>query len=95
MIYLAAAEYSRDAVADGPVAGAALGVIGRNGARWTPLRERDGQLSRRKVEGIVLDAGGKSGWLLTDPDDPGQVAELCRVQLDGFSRQHAGSRPAR
>lgn len=84
MIYLAAAEYSRDAIADGPVAGAALGVIGRNGARWTSLRERDGQLSRRKVEGIVLDAGGKSGWLLTDPDDPAQPAELCRVDLRGF-----------
>jgi hypothetical protein len=83
VLYLAAAENSGDAIADGPVAGSAVGVIDANGARWTRLIEADGRPSLRKVEGLALDPGGLSGWLLTDPDDPEIPAELCRLQLSG------------
>ena len=80
IVYLAVAEDTPDAVADGPVAGAAVGILDGAGARWDVLAEPDGKPSRRKIEGVALDAGGR-GWLLTDPDDPARPAELCRVEL--------------
>ncbi|MFC7446724.1 DUF6929 family protein [Rhodococcus daqingensis] len=87
-VFLAAAEQTDDAVADGPVAGAAVGLI--DGAhdphtvRWTRLLESDGRPSLRKAEGIAVDDDLRGGWLITDPDDPRRAAELCRVELDGF-----------
>ncbi|MFD4180424.1 DUF6929 family protein [Rhodococcus sp. NPDC058514] len=87
-VFLAAAEQTDDAIADGPVAGAAVGLIeGANGplaVRWTRLLESDGRPSRRKVEGLAVDDDLRGGWLITDPDDPDRPAELCRVALDGF-----------
>ena len=84
ILYLAAAEDTRDGIADGVVAGASIGVIGGNHARWALLREADGAPSRRKVEGIALDQNRCTGYLLTDPDDAARPAELCRVTLKGF-----------
>lgn len=86
VLYLAVAEDTPDAVADGAIAGCAVGVIDPGqgagaAARWAPLLEADGTPSRRKVEGVALDPGGKSGWLLTDPDDPKLPAELCRFEF--------------
>jgi hypothetical protein len=81
IVYLAVAEDTPDGIADGPIAGAAVGVIEGMTARWNVLLEADGTPSRRKVEGVVLDDDG-GAWLLTDPDDPALPAELCRVQLD-------------
>jgi hypothetical protein len=78
--YLAVAEDTADGIADGAIHGAALGIIGANGARWDVINEADGSVSRRKFEGIALDASG-GGWLLTDPDDPKRPAELCRVEM--------------
>ncbi|HSW12265.1 MAG TPA: hypothetical protein VLI06_05450 [Solimonas sp.] len=83
MLYLAAAEYTADAVSDGPVSGAAIGVIAGERARWAALLDPDGTPSRRKVEGIAADADGRSGWLITDADDPLKAAELCRYELGG------------
>jgi hypothetical protein len=80
VIYLAVAEDTPDGIADGPIAGAAVGMLDAGGGRWNTLTEPDGSVSRRKVEGVALDAAG-GGWLLTDPDDAGQPAELCRVEL--------------
>jgi hypothetical protein len=82
--YLAVAEDTPDGIADGPIAGAAVGILEEGGARWAPLLEADGSASRRKVEGVALDPDGRAGWLLTDPDDPALPAELCRVELGGF-----------
>jgi hypothetical protein len=79
IVYLAVAEDTPDGIADGEIHGAGIGILGAGGARWDVLNEPDGSLSRRKVEGIALDAGG--AWLLTDPDDPKKPAELCRVEL--------------
>lgn len=86
-VFVAAAEQTDDAIADGPVAGAAIGLIeGAHGSvRWTRLLESDGRPSLRKVEGLALDDDLRGGWLITDPDDPHRAAELCRVELDGFN----------
>jgi hypothetical protein len=83
VLYLAVAEITEDAVTDGPVAGSAVGVLDETGARWTPLIDADGRPSLRKVEGLVLDRGGRSGWMVTDADDPNVPAELCRLKLTG------------
>jgi hypothetical protein len=84
IFYVAAAEHTPDPVSDGPVAGAALGVIDGDVVRWTPLLEGDGTLSRRKPEGLLLDASEREGWLVTDPDDAEEPAQLLRFRLDGL-----------
>ncbi len=78
--YLAVAEDTADGIADGAIHGAGVGLIAAGKARWDVLNEADGSPSKRKVEGIALDAAG-GGWLLTDPDDSKLPAELCRVEL--------------
>lgn len=83
LLYLAAAEHTADAVADGPVSGAAVGVVDGERARWATLLDPDGRPSLRKVEGIAAAADGRSGWLITDADDPLKAAELCRYELEG------------
>lgn len=80
IVYLAVAEDTPDGIADGPICGAGVGILASAGARWDVLTEPDGSPSRRKVEGIALDAAG-GGWLLTDPDDANKPAELCRVEM--------------
>ncbi len=84
MIYLAVAEDTPNAVDDGPIAGAAVGVLAGGQARFALLEEADGTLTTRKVEGIVIDRETRSTYLVTDPDDPERPAELCRVELEGF-----------
>ena len=81
VVYLAVAEDTPDGIADGPIAGAAVGIFDGATARWNLLLEPDGTPSRRKVEGVALDDAG-GAWLLTDPDDASRPAELCRVALD-------------
>jgi hypothetical protein len=80
VVYLAVAEDTPDGIADGAIHGAGVGILKDGSARWDVLNEADGSISRRKVEGVALDAAG-GGWLLTDPDDPKLPAELCRVEL--------------
>lgn len=79
-LYLAVAEDTPDGIADGPIAGAAVGILDGATARWNVLQEADGTPSRRKVEGVAPDDRG-GAWLLTDPDDAALPAELCRVEL--------------
>jgi hypothetical protein len=81
VVYLAVAEDTPDGIADGAIAGAALGVFDGRKARWNLVTEADGTPSKRKVEGMALDDAG-GGWLLTDPDDPAVPAELCKVQIE-------------
>ncbi len=86
--FVATAEDTADAVLDGPVAGSAIGVVedwpDHPAARWTPLLESRDRLWPHKVEGFVLDADLRGGWLLTDADDPRRPALLGRVELVGF-----------
>ena len=80
VVYLAVAEDTPDGIADGAIHGAGIGLISAGAARWDLINEADGSPSRRKFEGLALDATG-GAWLLTDPDDPKKSAELCRIEL--------------
>lgn len=81
VVFLAAAEDTPDAIADGAVVGAAAGVLDDEGVRTTPVREADGRPSVRKFEGLLVD--GKDAWAVTDPDDDAVPSELCRLDLRG------------
>lgn len=84
MVYLAVAEDTPNAVDDGPIAGAAIGIIYHGRARFALLEDPDGTPTKRKVEGVVIDRETGSTFVVTDPDDPERPAELCRVDLEGF-----------
>jgi hypothetical protein len=85
--FVAAAEDTVDAVADGAIAGSVLGVFGgaaqRRSGRWGVIRDANGTPLRHKVEGLALDDDARGAWLLSDADDPLRPAELCRVELVG------------
>jgi hypothetical protein len=87
--FLAVAEQADDAITDGPVAGSIIGLIEDHATsgrvRWTRLMAPDGQPSLCKPEGLVMDEDRRGAWILTDPDSAVVPAELCRVELGGFS----------
>lgn len=85
VMYLAAAEDTPDAVADGPVVGAAIGLLDGG---WALLLEPDGTPSVRKCEGLAPDPDLAHAWVITDPDDAARPAQLLRVALEG--PWHAG-----
>lgn len=86
LIYLAAAEDTPNAIDDGPVVGCALGVLDENGsskdARFTLIREADGSICTRKLEGLAI--GGGVALAVSDPDDENRAADLCTIVLSGF-----------
>ena len=88
-VFSATAEDAPDAIADGPVVGSVIGLLepdtGGGAARWTRLVDADDRPLAHKVEGIVVDADRKGGWLLTDSDDARVPSALLRVALDGFN----------
>lgn len=84
ILYLAVAEDTPNAIDDGPIVGAAVGVIEAGAARYALLEEPDGSPSLRKIEGVAIDAGSNRGFLVTDPDDPNCPAELCRFMIEGI-----------
>ncbi len=78
LLATAAAEASPDAVADGVVVGAALGVLTASEERWAVLTE-GGARFVGKPEGLALDRDVPGhGWLVLDADDPDKPADLCR-----------------
>lgn len=86
VLFLAAAEASPNAIDDGEVEGAALGVLDVAAApallTWAPLLERDGRLSKRKPEGVVLDPLRPGiAFVVVDMDDPQAPSELLEVEL--------------
>ena len=87
-VFIAAAEDAPDAIADGAVVGSVVGLIETDArgvtARWTRLVGADARASPCKVEGIVIDADSRGGWLLTDSDDERVPATLLRIELVGF-----------
>lgn len=84
LAFLAAAEDTDDPVLDGPVAGAAFGVLDGDSARWTPIVGLDGEPSAVKAEGLVVEPDLRGGWLVTDRDDPDLATQLCRLELTGL-----------
>lgn len=81
-LFSAAAEASPDAVADGPVAGSAIGWADTRGSRWAPLIGPDDRPLPIKLEGITLVEPGLV-WGVVDADDPDAPSELLHVRLDG------------
>jgi Family of unknown function (DUF6929) len=82
-LYLACAEDTPDAISDGPIVGAAVGIIRAGEGSFALLVEGDLAPTLRKCEGIALDADARGAFILTDPDDPARPAELCRVVFEG------------
>jgi len=83
MLYTAAAEDSPDAVRDGPVAGAALGVIAPGGsARYAEIVDADGARFAGKVEGLLM-RDARTGWIVIDRDEPATPSQLWEVELQG------------
>lgn len=83
LLYLAVAEETPNAIDDGKIVGSAIGVLEAHRGRWAPLLESDGTPTVRKAEGLALDTDFRSGWIVTDPDDPARPADLCRIELLG------------
>lgn len=79
--FVSAAEDTPNAIDDGPVVGAGIGLLSDAESWWVPITEADGTISCRKFEGLVMAADRQSAWLVTDPDDEHSNAELCKVQL--------------
>jgi hypothetical protein len=81
-MFCAAAEASPDAVADGPVAGSALGWADDAGGAWAPLTDARGDVVACKVEGLARVSPGEA-LVVVDADDPEVPSELLRVRLTG------------
>ncbi|CAG0944737.1 hypothetical protein GPROT2_02817 [Gammaproteobacteria bacterium] len=83
-LFVAAAEDSAGATVDGAVAGSVAGIIRRGHARWIEIRDAAGALHGQKIEGLCLDpADPGRGWAVTDADDAGVPARLCRLEFHG------------
>lgn len=96
MLYTAAAEASPDASRDGDVAGSVIGIVRRDGegeradarlvlsARYAPLLEEDGGVSKAKVEGIALHPDTRDRlYVVVDADSHDRPSELWEVELQG------------
>lgn len=90
MLYVAAAEASRNAIRDGTVAGSALGVIHVDArgcpveARFAVVHDAHGQPFTAKIEGVALSWESPARcWVVVDTDDPAAPSELCEVALEG------------
>lgn len=81
--YVAAAEASADAIADGPVHGASLGVLAEQ-PRYALLEDERGALLREKVEGLTPIAGSDDWLAIVDADDPGIPSSLLRLRCQGL-----------
>ena len=75
--FLGVAEDSPDAIADGQVLGARLGVIAGDGVRVADV-------GAFKAEGLAFDpADARRAWIVIDPDDVAAPAQLCELELQG------------
>lgn len=85
MFYTGAAEASKDAVLDGPVAGSVIGIISDDSggtARFADIRGEDGMVSRAKVEGIVVgDFARGQIFVVVDADDHERPSELWELEF--------------
>jgi hypothetical protein len=77
VFFVAAAEASPDAIADGDVLGSRLGVIAGDDVRVA-------ELGAFKAEGLAFDPGDpRRAWIVIDPDDVAAPAQLCELALIG------------
>jgi hypothetical protein len=86
ILYVAAAEASKDASDDGRVSGSVMGILPAAGdLRQVALTDRRGRVLREKVEGIVAVPGSIDRvFAVIDPDNPRKPSDLCEVHLSGF-----------
>jgi hypothetical protein len=86
IVYVAAAEASKDASDDGRVSGSVIGILSSDGElRQTTLVDIRGKVLREKVEGIVAVPGSLDRvYVVLDPDNPRRPSDLCEVRLRGF-----------
>lgn len=83
VFYLAAAEASPDAIADGPVRGAALGVL-EHEPRYALIEDETGAASCQKLEGLAAAAEPNEWLAIVDADDSGKPAELLRLSAESL-----------
>ncbi len=83
IVYAAGAEDSPDAIEDGEVLGARIGVFDERSVRSAPLRDEDGRPTTAKVEGLAASADPGRLFAVTDTDDPERPALLCEIELTG------------
>ena len=84
VVFAASAEASPNAVDDGELLGSLLGVFDDSCGRWAPLCDERGATSHMKAEGVAIHhQHADRAWVVIDPDDPSQPAELCEVGLEG------------
>ncbi|HEY6081800.1 MAG TPA: hypothetical protein VIW29_23450 [Polyangiaceae bacterium] len=81
--YLAAAEASADAIADGPVLGASFGLLTEQ-PRYALIESEDGSPLRDKVEGICPAASDDEWLAIVDADDPTRPADLLTLRSYGL-----------
>jgi hypothetical protein len=81
VVFAAAAEAADDAITDGAIVDAVLGVIDIGGVRTCPLR-LDGEIA--KAEGLAIDPRDPTrAWVVTDRDDPAVPSVLYALELTG------------
>jgi len=77
--FVAAAEASPDAIADGAVLAASFGVLDGD-PRYTLIEAEDGAPLRDKVEGLAAGESDDAWLAVTDPDDVSRPAELLTLR---------------
>ena len=83
ILFSAAAEASPDAVADGRVAGSAIGVIPSRGTGWSMLVvDEDGAPFVGKIEGLANGPDDSTLYAVADEDDPTRPSELCLIAIE-------------
>jgi hypothetical protein len=78
--FVAAAEASPDAIADGAVLATSFGLLD-GGPRYTLIVGEDGAPLRDKVEGLAAGESDDAWLAVTDPDDVSRPAELLTLQI--------------
>jgi hypothetical protein len=83
--YVAAAEASPDAVADGQVMGTSFGVLDAD-PRYGLIEAEDGSRLCEKVEGLAPGETANEWLAITDRDDATRPAELLTLQSTGIEK---------
>ena len=87
LFFVASAEASPDAVADGPVSGVAIGELGA-APRYGVVRDERGVPLLAKVEGLLVERETSPGTFtlraVVDVDDPNTPAEWLELEARGF-----------
>jgi hypothetical protein len=81
--YVAAAEASVGAIADGPVHGVSLGLLSED-ARYALIEDESGGLLREKVEGLTPVPDSDDWLAIVDADDATKPSQLLRLRCHGL-----------